>query len=577
MEKSYLDVHYIFASTFKKSITRGLAYILSKRLSEGHICLDTSLYKGDEENPFWKDSFDIEQINTHIEEVGDHKPILTEGDLVYLNKYFRYETLLLDRIQEFRENTQKSKVEELKQVLSSFFKIDKNITDWQFVAAIVAITNSFAIITGGPGTGKTTTVAKVLAVLFTLDSKLEVGLAAPTGKAAARLNESLSQAKDRLNLDDVIKQRFDTIQASTLHRMLGYRKGSVEFVHNEKCFLPYDVVIVDESSMIDVAMMSKLMKAISTDTRLLLLGDKNQLASVEAGSVFGDLCQSLGENINHFSSEKSDLIEEITKSKVPIQSEASLLSDCVVELQKSHRFNGDVGIGKFSKDVINGFVPDYEACENKGNDIDLVVVESNLETTLFKRFVDGYKNYIKEVNIEKALEKLGAVMVLCATKEGDRGVGALNLKIEQYLKSEKVLQPTVSFYENQPVMITKNTPLLGLFNGDIGIIRKNEKGVLAAYFKVDDLLKSFHLGYLTNVVTVFAMTIHKSQGSEFRDVVVCLPEDKEMPILTRELLYTGVTRAKERVLLIGEKEVIESTIARKVERASGIQQRVLNT
>ena len=580
MNNSTLDVHYVFASTFKQLQTKGLAYVLSKRLSEGHICLDTVVYNLNsvqkEENPFWKDDFDLLKICSFLNEVGQNKPIIIHNQLAYLNKYYGYESLLLNRIHDFKLN--RSLVvdtDKLELNVSKFFELNY-VQDWQSVAAVIALTSSFSIITGGPGTGKTTTVAKVLGMLYDEDITLKVGLAAPTGKAAARMNESLLAAKDYLNLSQDVKNRFDTIQASTLHRMLGYRKHSIEFRYNDNNFLPFDVVIVDESSMIDVAMMSRLMKAIHPGSRLLLLGDKNQLSSVEAGSVFGDLCQSLGSQMNHFSELKVNLIKQVSGQDVPIQLHESLLSDCVTELQVSHRFNGNVGIGRFSKDVIEGNIPDYKVCENSGATKDLVVVEDSIETALFNDLLLGYKTYILEEKHEKALKLLGEIRVLCVTREGEVGVKALNVKIEQFLKKQKVLNPTDTFYENQPLMITKNNALLGLYNGDIGLVRKDEKGVLMAFFEIDQSMKEIHLGYLTNVETVFTMTIHKSQGSEFKDVIVCLPNDKEMPLLTRELLYTGLTRAKERALIIGEKGVLEATISRRVQRASGIQQRVMS-
>ncbi len=527
--KQTVDVHKVFAEYFKG--VEALAYAVSKTLEEGSICLDIEGYKetfkkivnknGDAEklNPFLKD---LTELDSQTKEgtfvtLSDKelKPFIIQNGKVYLHRYFQYETQIIENIER--------------------------------------LGNNFKIITGGPGTGKTYSVATELVKLFKENGDIKVALAAPTGKAAARMNESVSKyAKEKLDrkeISDDIFKKLTSLKAQTLHRLLGYIRNSVFFRHNEKKPLPFDVVVIDEASMIDGAMMAKLLNAIGSNTNFYLIGDKDQLASVEAGSVFGDICRA---------------------------KDSALLKDKVEVKIKNWRAKDSPELIDFSMKIMAG---DEKYIDSYVNNKE-VVIDTEYSGTQFNEQINGYLDYINEGNIEKALKLLNKVVrVLCVTREHDHSVAETNKRIEKYLKktiNDKDLFDTkAGFYHNQPVIITKNDYNLGLNNGDVGLIRKDDNGSFKFYYEGQDgELKSHPAGYLNNYETVFAMTIHKSQGSEFDNVVVLLPEKQARKLLTRELLYTAVTRAKKKVLVQATHDSLVECISKTVSRASGLTERI---
>ena len=516
-----MDVHKIFSDYFIGS--EALGYALSCKLSDGHISVDIEDYKKELssienlESPYQvsPDVFTVQckeskyvTMNTEV-----LKPFVIHRGKAYLQRYFLYET--------------------------------------QIIRNLNRLQNTFRIITGGPGTGKTYSVSTELIKLFDLNPELKVALAAPTGKAAVRLNESIKNfAEDPKNkIDPRIIEILAGLKAKTIHRLLGYQRDSVFFKYDEKNRLPYDAVIVDECSMIDGALMAKLLNAIPDTARLFLLGDKDQLASVEAGSVFGDICRA---------------------------KEARLLKDNIEFKNHSYRFDSEKGIGKFSKEVIQGT---FSSIENYRDDEQLTI-DIHYDNGQFKKYALGYMEYILESDIETALQKMNKVRFLCVTRENVHSVAETNKRIESILKSSinnsDIFNPKEGFYHNQPIIITQNNYDLGLFNGDVGLVRKVGETLFAHFVSADGEIKKIQAGYLNNFETVFAMTIHKSQGSEFEHVVVILPEKPAGKLLTRELLYTGVTRAKTNVLLQASEETLKGTIKNEVLRSSGLEQRLLN-
>lgn len=587
------DVHQQFASFFKSETLQPYAYLVSRKLNEGHICLQLDELE-DEKNSLpagykWdgvKTDLLRERFVTTID--GLKQPFVLHNNRLYLQRYFNYETMILHRIMEFIVAEKECEAERVNQLktqrpfIETLFKSELNTpsrVNWPLAAAVSGVLNNFTIITGGPGTGKTTTVAKILAILFTIDPALKVALAAPTGKAAARMAESLKKASLEVNAD--ITERFQSLQPSTIHRLLKNIKDSPYFKHHKQNPLDYDVLIIDESSMIDVALFAKLLDAVAPKTRLILLGDKDQLASVEAGSLFGDLCQA-PERLNVFTQSRAGLINLLNDLPVAQLTSRDIdepighpLFQHIIELQHSHRFKAEEGIGKFSaaiiqnrEDVIKGFlVPGADP---------QVAVDLEYSQENFVNFVKGYEDYIRETDIKIALLKLNRLKILCAVRQGDQGLYALNRKVEKYLQDRKLISLNQEFYEHRPVMVTSNNYPLELFNGDIGIIRKDENGVLKAWFENSEgKLIPVIPGLLASVETVYAMTIHKSQGSEFDQVMLVLPDADNISILTRELLYTGLTRARSRILLQGKETAILQAAALKVQRASGIAQRFL--
>lgn len=589
------DVHQQFAEYFDIPALKPYAYLLSKKGSEGHICLHLDKIAAEKEN--LPESYQkIETSNQLLESIplvgtqgNDKQPFVIYQNRLYLQRYFRYETEFLQRIRDFlvKEKTYLPErialLQQQQPLISKLFAgtagngDNNDPADWQLAAAITGVLNNFTIITGGPGTGKTTTVAKILAILFATDPALKVALAAPTGKAAARMAESLRNTT--IEVDAHITEKFRLLQPATIHRLLKSINGSPYFRHNKDNPLNYDVVIIDECSMIDVALFAKLLDAIHPDTRLILLGDKDQLASVEAGSLFGDLCQAQ-EHLNRFTAIRRQLINSFMPEEnrhIPATAEQNddhhPLFQHLVELRRSHRFTGNKGIGKFSKAIISNNVPVITSFFPPSAD-ERVIVDPEASVPLFEDFIAGYAAFIAEKDIAIALKLLNAQRVLTAVREGPQGLYAVNKQIEKYLSDKKLITTNTEFYENRPVILTRNYYEHGLFNGDTGIIRADENGVLMAWFEDSTgALKAVLPGYLTQAETAFAMTIHKSQGSEFGEVLVLLPDTTDVPILTRELLYTAVSRAKNKVYVQGTPEVILMAAERFVERASGIASR----
>jgi exodeoxyribonuclease V alpha subunit len=590
------DVHQQFAEYFQVPALKPYAYLLSRKLAEGHICLHLNkrVEVAGELPPFCENlpagSKPLQHLPLVAKGGSDTQPFVLYQERLYLQRYFRYETIFLNRIRQFLAsekevlNDRLEMLETNRAFISNLFAAGPPFAaeggdpaNWQLSAAVTGVLNNFTIITGGPGTGKTTTVAKVLAILYFLDPSLKVALAAPTGKAAARMAESLRNTK--LPVDDTITAQFQSLAPSTIHRLLKSKKDSPYFVYNADNPLNYDVVIVDECSMIDVALFAKLLDAIGKGTRLILLGDKDQLASVEAGSLFGDLCQAQ-EHLNMFTAGRLELINSFIpdeRRKIPAshikEQDPHPLFQHLVELRRSHRFSGDKGIGKFSKAIIANDQQAIQGFLQPGAD-EQVLIDQSYSKDLFAHFVADYSAFIVEEDIRTALRKMNDLRVLCAVREGEEGLYAINKHIEKILHDKRLIRVNAEFYENRPIILTRNYYEHGLFNGDTGIVRMDEMGMLMAWFEDSNGdLKAILPGYLTEAETVFAMTIHKSQGSEFKEVMVILPRAKDVPILTRELLYTGVTRAKQKVFVQASAEVLMLTAERFVERASGIGQR----
>lgn len=578
------NVHLQFADYFGDEAAFPYFYLLSKKLSEGSICIDThhihwEQLKQEDNLPdmFVSGSLDKLKKSPLVSEDDTKQPLVLSGNKLYLQRYFLYETRVIERIQAMinNENTQEA-IHNLNKVIddirSLFADNNTGSTDWQAVAAITAVLNKFTIITGGPGTGKTTTIARILSLLYKIHPEMKVALCAPTGKAAARMAESL---KNTAHNFPKLKSHFEKLEPSTIHRLLGSIKGSINFKHNADNPLKYDLLIVDESSMLDVALFAKFLDAVNPNSRLILLGDKNQLAAVEAGSLFGDLCLTQPE-LNRFSRQKAELINGLLNNStshilsVNIAESMHPLFEHIIELKHSYRFSDDGGIGKFSRAVIQNQTEKLEDFfHNKDSQVS---IDTDYSGIVFEEFALIFADFIKEKDIDEALKKLNRIRILCAIREGEEGMYALNKKVERYLHAQGLINSGSEFYENRPLMITGNNYELGLFNGDTGIVRNGR----VWFENKDQPAKSFLPASLDAVETVFAMTIHKSQGSEFDNVLVVLPEKYDIPILTAELLYTAVTRAKTRVCVQSSKESILACAGRRVERSSGIIDRMNN-
>jgi exodeoxyribonuclease V alpha subunit len=413
---------------------------------------------------------------------------------------------------------------------------------------------------------------------------LNICLTAPTGKAAARLGESIVQARERLNCSRFVKDGIPG-DVFTIHRLLRPIAGTPYFRYNSDNLLAADVVVVDEASMVDLALMSKLLQAVAPDARLLIVGDKDQLASVEAGSVLGDICDH--QVIHGFSKSFLKPIEKFSGTAMEnfaqMPENGSALPNCICVLQKNYRFSSQSGIGAISRAINLGDIEKSMALLKNPSETAVEWIEistpNNLSSQLAQMIIDGYGKYLTIKDPVLAMDSFNEFKILCALKIGPFGVKAVNNLAEEVLRRENLIlnDPWASYpwYQGRPVLITRNDYNLGLFNGDIGITLSDPDASddkLHVYFP-DPAggFRRFLPHRLPEHETVYAMTVHKSQGSEFDHVILILP-DKDYPLLTRELIYTGLTRARQKVSIWGTEPVLTTAISRKIERSSGLRE-----
>ncbi|HBT4839643.1 TPA: exodeoxyribonuclease V subunit alpha, partial [Klebsiella quasipneumoniae subsp. similipneumoniae] len=502
-------------------------------------------------------------------------PMILCGDRLYLNRMWRNE-LTVARF--FNEANRVLEMDEarLAATLNALFPATGE-TDWQKVAAAVALTRRISVISGGPGTGKTTTVAKLLAALIQIEDspRCRIRLAAPTGKAAARLTESLGAALRKLPLTDAQKALIPT-EASTLHRLLGAQPGSQRMRYHAGNPLHLDVLVVDEASMIDLPMMSRLIDALPAHGRVIFLGDRDQLASVEAGAVLGDICAWASSG---YTAARAQELTRLTGSPVPAGEGAiaGALRDSLCLLQKSYRFGSHSGIGSLARAVNAGARAEMKATLRQPfDDIALHPLSTTEEyEAMLGAAQQGYERYL-QLRRERAepqamLAAFSEFQLLCALREGPYGVSGVNERLEQRLNRQRAIAlPRHSrWYDGRPIMIARNDSALGLFNGDIGIALERNGELRVWFLMPDGAIKSVQPSRLPEHDTAWAMTVHKSQGSEFDHAALILPA-RSVPLVTRELVYTAITRAKRRLSLYADEQVLSQAIVTRTERRSGL-------
>lgn len=583
MKARIVNLPEIFSNYFTDGISKNIALKLAQRLEEGNICMDLD-DKADNVQYLTSSQIRKSPFVTDDPEQRIKPFVLYDDSLLYLHRYFRYESIIIGKISElisFGELNRSEFIDKYlscQELISGILNIRDLSSKWQNVATLSSFINSLTFITGGPGTGKTTSISRFIHIFLMLFPDSKIVLTAPTGKAAARMSESLLVYSERIE-DPVVKENYLKIKSKTLHRLLGIQKNNTVSSLSDDLKIPYDVVIVDESSMIDISLMGKLFHSTGSDTKMIFLGDKNQLSPIGAGSVFGDLCSTA--RLNQFPHEDFDLINKLADNEIlTIEdrldvSERSILSGNVIELQNSYRFSDTEGIGKLSRSILNGEIKELNKYYISDNTADTdVFITENIENEFAENLLDLYEEYAQEEDIKTAFSKLNRIKVLCSVTEGKYSVGYFNRLIETRLKEKRLINPDTYFYDKQAIIITENDYQLGLFNGDIGIVRSDkESGGFYAYFQLSEL-KKVSCNEIKRFSTAYAMSIHKSQGSEFDNAVVVLNDVENTGFLTRELIYTAVTRAKKRVLIISDRDVLTKALRNKISRISGIKYRI---
>ncbi len=478
---------------------------------------------------------------------GELKPLVFEDNRLYLQKYWKYETELAGWILSRSERPVKKAPEEVQKVIEAFFEEEEDL-NWQKVAVKLALMKDFAIISGGPGTGKTYTVDKIIEV-FGKAGISRIALATPTGKAAQRLNDAVSK---------------EGITAVTIHKLLG-AKPDGSFLFGRENRIQYDAVIVDEVSMLDIRLWVQLIRALPESCKLIMLGDKDQLASVEAGSVLGDICESAD---NYFSDAVAEELE------VPGKNEMAHLNDSIVLLKRSFRFDEQSGLKQLAETINRG---DSKKClellsSSQYPDIQFLTPSNKVLTEILqKNIIQAYQEYAGK-DPESQFKLFNEYRILCVTRKGEFGVERINQISEQGVRKLIGAKQT-GWYTGRPVLFTKNDRSVNVRNGETGILHVIEgKEILVVE---GDISRTIPVNRVQNYEPSFCMTVHKSQGSEYENVVLLLPNTIN-PVLTRELLYTAVTRARKSILVVGSETIFEEAVHQKIIRTSGLAKKLMN-
>lgn len=530
-----------------------------------------------------------------------HQPIVLENGRLYLRRFWRDERSIARLIGTRATGRRAVDPAHVKLLLDRLFPPIQDDTepDWQKIACAIAARSEVSIITGGPGTGKTYTVARLLALLHAVSpnpERLRFALAAPSGKAAVRLKQSIDQALQGLAEscgDDIDVKQLQTMlpTARTLHSLLGADPSTRTVRHHANNLLDVDVLVVDEASMVHLEMMADLLEALPAHAMLVLLGDKDQLSSVEAGAVLGDLCD--GAEHGHYTSETAAYVLHAAGEQLPtpMTCGGSALAQCTVMLRKSRRFGGAIGQVALAVNANQATVAQQRLVQAQQTDVAWVerVRQDDLLTLAVQGrpgAEGGYASYLTLANrrpqhldqdghtqwVKSVLAAFEQFRVLCAVRQGDWGVEGINQAIEQRLRRDRLIERGGEWYVGRPVMVTHNDYTVGVFNGDVGITLPDAttEGRLRVYFQSGEHISGVLPTRLPHIETAYAMTVHKVQGSEFAHTALVLPNNPSA-VVVRELIYTGITRARQQfTLLTPNAPLFGDGIRRQTKRVSGL-------
>lgn len=573
------------------------AALVSRRRTDGHSCVALREVAG---GPFPVEGGEVDVGSPSLppfaafcdalvrsglvaEGGGGPAPLVLDAEgRLYLGRLFEAERRVASRLlARLAAGTVELEAEATRGALAALFPA-KGGLDLQAVAALSALRSRLAVVTGGPGTGKTTTVVRLIALLARLEPGLRVAVAAPTGKAAARLGEALRTFASTPSIGDDLRPALpETVQ--TVHRLLGYRPWDESFRFDEASPLPFDLVVVDEASMVDLSLMDALLAATPDSARLVLVGDKDQLASVEAGFVLGDLCEAAdlgrGPSPAFAASCRKLLGAAPAAGPAPAVAGGVPLRDAVTRLIDNYRFEEQPGIAALAAAVVEGRSEDALASLEAGGRGDLALVPPPRGPEgLSPLFAEPVRAFLEAGSPGEALARAGGHRVLCALREGPFGVAGVNAAVERWARSSGLVRGTAGLGP-APILVTANDYGLGLWNGDLGVLWP-EAGRLWAWFSpapgagagAADL-RRLPPGRLPAFQTAWAMTVHKSQGSELGEVLLVLPP-RSSPVATRELVYTGITRARRRVTVVASRAILAEALGRRAARGSGLEARL---
>jgi len=606
-------------------------FALSVSLRAGHTCLPLTELA----HQHWAVAFDEQGECSHqgfifpdrdslfnaLTEVNlsanTQQPIVFENNNVYLRRYYQFEQTLVQNIKARLTQRLPTSEENISNVLQQLFPPLANSQeldiDWQKLAVANAMNKNFTVIAGGPGTGKTYTVTKLLAALVMLNNinnvkenasevnnnpTLEIALVAPTGKAAQRLSESIINAiagfKDLIHEDVLVAIPTD---AKTIHRLLGVIPNSPNFRHDQNNLLSCDVLLIDEVSMVDLPMMTRIFRALKSNSKIILLGDADQLPSVAVGSVLADIAPRPHSG---YSPVNANYLAQVCQLDARQLNDAfkqtNTHSDHLSFLVTSRRFDGEGGIGRLAAYVIKGEkTQSWQLLQaaNKSKEHQLTLVDGDLHAWLSPLIKEYYQGISQCGTIDEAFALLAKFRILCVTRQGEFGVDAINQWVKEQLavNAAKPWGQSQQNYHGMPIMISENDYRLGLFNGDIGLLwhtnskssdnfgnNSNDNNThLMAFFEQPKTVegearyKTLLPSRLPKYDSVYAMTIHKTQGSEFEHVAMLLPKKSNNLLLSRELLYTGITRAKTQLTIASNKQTWQQGVTSVVKRYSGLK------